>query len=70
MVVVGMSVIGVAILYATFYVWLGVGSPGSMKIVDCKLLSLMHFPGYFNKTRLVFCFGLVKNYIQVYISLI
>ncbi|KAK3219023.1 hypothetical protein Dsin_012993 [Dipteronia sinensis] len=32
-VVVGMAVIGVAILYATFYVWLGVGTPGSMKLV-------------------------------------
>ncbi|MQL71291.1 hypothetical protein Taro_003625, partial [Colocasia esculenta] len=30
-VVVGMAVIGVAILYATFYVLLGVGLPGSMK---------------------------------------
>lgn len=35
MVVVGMAVIGVAILYATFYVWLGVDSPGSMKVTDC-----------------------------------
>lgn len=64
MVVVGMSVIGVAILYATFYVWLGVDSPGSMKIVDCKLLPLMHFPRSINKTRLVFCFGLQKSYFQ------
>ncbi|MBA0694346.1 hypothetical protein Goari_004657 [Gossypium aridum] len=31
LVVVGMAVIGIAILYATFYVWLGVDSPGSMK---------------------------------------
>ena len=35
-VVVGMAVIGVAILYSTFYVWLGVDSPGSMKVTDCK----------------------------------
>lgn len=35
MVVVGMAVIGVAILYATFYVWLGVDLPGSMKVTDC-----------------------------------
>ncbi|KAK4538871.1 hypothetical protein RGQ29_032296 [Quercus rubra] len=38
MVVVGMAVIGVAILYATFYVWLGVDSPGSMKVTDLPLL--------------------------------
>ncbi|KVH94055.1 Pyrophosphate-energised proton pump [Cynara cardunculus var. scolymus] len=36
LVVVGMAVIGVAILYATFYVWLGVDSPGSMKVTDCR----------------------------------
>ncbi|KAL4290877.1 hypothetical protein GQ457_14G003270 [Hibiscus cannabinus] len=35
LVVVGMAVIGIAILYSTFYVWLGVGSPGSMKVTDC-----------------------------------
>ena len=28
-------VVGIAILYATFYVWLGVDSPGSMKVTDC-----------------------------------
>ncbi|XP_020590953.1 pyrophosphate-energized membrane proton pump 2 [Phalaenopsis equestris] len=38
MVVVGMAVLGVAVLYATFYVWLGVDSPGSMKVVDLPLL--------------------------------
>ncbi|KAJ0575003.1 putative inorganic diphosphatase [Helianthus annuus] len=38
LVVVGMAVIGVAILYATFYVWLGVDSPGSMKVTDLPLL--------------------------------
>ncbi|CAL0335334.1 unnamed protein product [Lupinus luteus] len=37
-VVVGMAVIGIAILYATFYVWLGVDSPGSMKVTDLPLL--------------------------------
>ncbi|XP_068641458.1 pyrophosphate-energized membrane proton pump 2 [Aristolochia californica] len=38
-VVVGMAVIGVAILYATFYVLLGVDSPGSiMKVTDLPLL--------------------------------
>lgn len=36
-VVVGMAVFGVALLYATFYVWLGVDSPDSMKVTDCKL---------------------------------
>ena len=48
-VVVGMAVLGVAILYATFYVWLGVDSPGSMKVTDCKchLLLLIKF---FNET--------------------
>lgn len=35
LVVVGMAVIGVAILYASFYVWLGVDSRGSMKVTDC-----------------------------------
>ncbi|KAB2077932.1 hypothetical protein ES319_A06G127100v1 [Gossypium barbadense] len=38
LVVVGMAVIGIAILYATFYVWLGVHSPGSMKVTDLPLL--------------------------------
>nr|CAD1819012.1 unnamed protein product [Ananas comosus var. bracteatus] len=37
-VVVGMAVFGVAILYATFYVWLGVDTPGSMKVTDLPLL--------------------------------
>ncbi|KAJ0966579.1 hypothetical protein J5N97_023496 [Dioscorea zingiberensis] len=37
-VVVGMAVVGVAILYATFYVWLGVDSPNSMKVTDLPLL--------------------------------
>lgn len=37
-IVVGMAVLGVTILYATFYVWLGVGSPGSMKVTDLPLL--------------------------------
>uniref|UniRef100_A0A0E0K0R9 H(+)-exporting diphosphatase n=1 Tax=Oryza punctata TaxID=4537 RepID=A0A0E0K0R9_ORYPU len=37
-VVVGMAVFGVAILYATFYVWLEVDSPGSMKVTDLPLL--------------------------------
>lgn len=31
-----MAVIGVAVLYATFYVLLGVDSSGSMKVTDCK----------------------------------
>ncbi|KAH7515252.1 hypothetical protein FEM48_Zijuj10G0007100 [Ziziphus jujuba var. spinosa] len=38
MVVVGMAVIGIAILYATFYVWLEVDSPGAMKVTDLPLL--------------------------------
>ncbi|KAK8629161.1 hypothetical protein V6N13_078013 [Hibiscus sabdariffa] len=38
LVVVGMAVIGIAILYAAFYVWLGVDSPGSMKVTDLPLL--------------------------------
>ncbi|KAI9110863.1 hypothetical protein K1719_018301 [Acacia pycnantha] len=33
-VVVGMVVIGIAILYATLYVWLGVDTPGGMKVAD------------------------------------
>lgn len=37
-VVVGMAVIGVAILYSTFFVWLEVDSPGSMKVTDLPLL--------------------------------
>jgi len=36
LVVVGMAVIGIAILYSTFYVWLDVDSPGSMKVTDRK----------------------------------
>ncbi|XP_042504014.1 pyrophosphate-energized membrane proton pump 3 [Macadamia integrifolia] len=37
-IVVGMAVLGVAVLYATFYVWLGVDSPGSLKVTDLPLL--------------------------------
>ncbi|KAL6907446.1 hypothetical protein ACP4OV_002485 [Aristida adscensionis] len=37
-VVVCMAVFGVAILYSVFYVWLGVDSPGSMKVTDLPLL--------------------------------
>nr|XP_033508442.1 uncharacterized protein LOC117273377 [Nicotiana tomentosiformis] len=36
LVVVGMAVMGVAILYATLYVRLGVGSPGAIKATNCK----------------------------------
>lgn len=38
LVVVGMAVIGISILYATFYVWLDVDSPGSMKVTELPLL--------------------------------
>ncbi|KAM1807886.1 hypothetical protein ACFX11_030830 [Malus domestica] len=38
LVVVGMAVLGIAILYATFYVWLGVDLLGSMKVTDLPLL--------------------------------
>ncbi|XP_059458302.1 pyrophosphate-energized membrane proton pump 2-like [Corylus avellana] len=39
LIVVGMAVIGIAILYSTFYVWLGVdGAPGSVKVTDLPLL--------------------------------
>ncbi|KAK1323130.1 Pyrophosphate-energized membrane proton pump 3 [Acorus calamus] len=37
-IVVGMAVLGVAILYATFYVYLGVDLPGSLKVTDLPLL--------------------------------
>ena len=44
-IVVGMAVIGIAVLYATFYVWLGVDLPGSMKVTDCmcRLLPLTYY---------------------------
>lgn len=38
LIVVGLAVLGVAILYSTFYVWLEVDSPGSMKVTDLPLL--------------------------------
>lgn len=41
LVVVGMAVIGIAILYSTFYVCLGVDSPGSMSVTDCKFAVLL-----------------------------
>lgn len=41
LVVVGMAVIGIAVLYATFYVWLGVDSPSGMKVTDRKFLPLI-----------------------------
>ncbi|KAK6263866.1 hypothetical protein SCA6_019300 [Theobroma cacao] len=49
LVVVGMAVIGIAILYATFYVWLGVDSPGSMKVTDYGLywLRLSEMENYY-----------------------
>ena len=37
-VVVCMVILSMSILYSTFYVWLGVDSPGSMKVTDCKFL--------------------------------
>ncbi|XP_020247439.1 pyrophosphate-energized membrane proton pump 2 [Asparagus officinalis] len=37
-IVVGMAVIGVTFLYATFYVCFGVGSHGTMKVTDLPLL--------------------------------
>lgn len=39
LIVVGMAVTGIAILYAAFYVWLGVDSLGSMRVTDCKCFS-------------------------------
>lgn len=41
-IVVGMAVAGVAFLYALFYVYLEVGSPGSIQITDCKYI--INFP--------------------------
>ncbi|KAL5723871.1 inorganic diphosphatase [Ranunculus cassubicifolius] len=38
LIVVGMAVMGVAILYSLFYVLLGVDSPGAMKVTDLPLL--------------------------------
>ncbi|KAI4379236.1 hypothetical protein MLD38_005559 [Melastoma candidum] len=38
LVVVGMAVIGISILYAVFYVWLGVDTPGGMKVTELPLL--------------------------------
>ncbi|GAA0173307.1 hypothetical protein LIER_26954 [Lithospermum erythrorhizon] len=38
MIVVGMAVLGVAVLYSTFYVLLGVDTPGEMKVNDLPLL--------------------------------
>lgn len=37
-IVVGMAVIGVAVLYASFYVYLGVDMPNSMKLTELPLL--------------------------------
>lgn len=37
-IVVGMAVIGVAVLYASFYVYLGVDKPNSMKLTELPLL--------------------------------
>ncbi|GKC75564.1 pyrophosphate-energized membrane proton pump 2 isoform X1 [Tanacetum coccineum] len=36
LVVFGMAVLSVAILFATFYVCLGVDSPGSIKVTNCS----------------------------------
>lgn len=42
-IVVGMAVLGIAILYAAFYVWLEVDSPGSMKVTDCRFRLSLSF---------------------------
>lgn len=38
LVVVGLAVFGVAVLYAIFFVWLRVGTPGAMKVTELPLL--------------------------------
>lgn len=48
-----MAVIGIAVLYATFYVWLGVGTPGSMKVTDC-MYSLLPELIYYNEWTISF----------------
>lgn len=37
LIVVGMTVIGVSVLYASFYVYLSVDTPGAMKMTECEL---------------------------------
>lgn len=55
MVVVGMAVIGIAILYSTFYVWLGVDLPGSMKVTECMLsIPFCKYLFFFNITSIAY----------------
>lgn len=42
-IVVGMAVIGVAVLYASFYVYLGVDMPNSMKLTECKIQNIFKY---------------------------
>jgi len=37
LIVVGMTVMGVAVLFASFYVLLGVDTVGNMKMTECEL---------------------------------
>ena len=47
LIVVGMTVMGVAVLFASFYVFLGVDTVGNMKMTECELCSFL-FPSSFN----------------------
>lgn len=49
LIVVGMTVMGVAVLFASFYVLLGVDTVDNMKMTECELFPLFHviFPTHF-----------------------
>jgi len=41
LIVVGMTVMGVAVLFASFYVLLGVDTVGNMKMTECELSAFL-----------------------------
>lgn len=41
LIVVGMTVMGVAVLFASFYVLLGVDTVGNMKMTECEFSSFL-----------------------------
>ncbi|XWS19221.1 hypothetical protein CRYUN_Cryun32bG0112300 [Craigia yunnanensis] len=73
LVVVGMAVIGIAILYATFYVWLGVDSPGSMKVTDGIIIdtgdSLVDFLYFLSVPLLLVGYGFGASFVALFSQL-
>ncbi len=68
LIVVGMTVLGVAVLFCSFYVYLNVDAPGSVRITECKLpfchfvhSVLVHFSTDVSR-RICFLVGLASSF--------